>query len=84
MSLPERCKNCNLVSQGPAVQSMVSLASLLSGQQKLLTVFQQKIEAYIRYFNIGTLNENLTKDIVCFEQPSPDLHFGIVLNPKKI
>ena len=46
--------------------------------QKLLTFLQQKILAYLRYFNIWNFNETLTNYVVSFEQPSPGLNNSIV------
>ena len=40
--------------------------------QKLLTVFQQKILAYLIYYRLK-FNETLTNDVVSFEQPGTDL-----------
>ena len=39
--------------------------------QKLLTVFQQKILAYMPLFNDQIFNDTLTNDIVSFEQLGP-------------
>ena len=40
--------------------------------QKLLTFFQQKILANLRYLKyVWNFNETLTNDVVSFEQPGP-------------
>ena len=53
--------------------------------QKLLTFFQPKILAYLRYQHLN-FNEMLTNDIVSFEQPGPELEIrgGIDDNSKII
>ena len=45
--------------------------------QKLLTFFQQKILAYLKYWRtsdikVWNFNETLTNDVISFEQLGPD------------
>ena len=43
--------------------------------QKLLTFFQQKILAYLRYYHLK-FYISLTNDVVSFEQPGPGLVYN--------
>ena len=63
-----------LFLQGPVVQSIISLTSLLVVKMLTTHIFFRKNISVCAIFNDQSFNDMLTNDIISFEQLGPDKH----------